>query len=120
MPPVNMRGDGRKAKNPKKTLLRLLGYMKPYLPTLCVVLVCIIVSAVAQTAGSRSLGTLVDSYILPMLKVSDPDFARLHLCRGHRFGFPLSVPDGQGQSGNPEAHPGRNVRPYADPSSKVL
>ena len=41
MPPVRMRGDGRKAKNPRKTLLRLLGYMKPYLPTLGVVLLCI-------------------------------------------------------------------------------
>ena len=40
MPPVRMRGDGRKAKNPKKTLLRLLSYMKPYLPTLGVVLLC--------------------------------------------------------------------------------
>ena len=55
MPPVRMRGDGRKAKNPGKTLLRLLGYMKPYLPTLGVVLLCIIANAVAQTAGSRSL-----------------------------------------------------------------
>ena len=61
MPPVRMRGDGRKAKNPRKTLLRLLGYMKPYLPTLGVVLLCIIANAVAQTTGSRSLGTLVDS-----------------------------------------------------------
>ena len=59
MPPVRMRGDGRKAKNPRKTLLRLLGYMKPYLPTLGVVLLCIIANAIAQTAGSRSLGTLV-------------------------------------------------------------
>ena len=47
MPPVRMRGDGRKAKNPRKTLLRLLGYMKPYLPTLGVVLLCIIANAVA-------------------------------------------------------------------------
>ena len=58
MPPVRMRGDGRKAKNPRKTLLRLLGYMKPYLPTLGVVLLCIIANAVAQTAGSRSLSGL--------------------------------------------------------------
>ena len=28
MPPVKMRGDGRMAKDPKKTLLRLLSYMK--------------------------------------------------------------------------------------------
>ena len=70
MPPVRMRGDGRKAKNPRKTLLRLLGYMKPYLPTLGVVLLCIIANAVAQTTGSRSLGTLVDSYILPMVRMA--------------------------------------------------
>ena len=31
-PPVKMRGDGRKASNPKKTLLRLLGYMRQHIP----------------------------------------------------------------------------------------
>ena len=77
MPPVKMRGDGRKAKNPRKTLLRLLSYMKPYLPTLGVVLLCIIANAVAQTAGSRSLGTLVDSYILPMVRDGSTDFSSL-------------------------------------------
>ena len=77
MPPVRMRGDGRKAKNPRKTLLRLLGYMKPYLPTLGVVLLCIIANAVAQTTGSRSLGTLVDSYILPMVRDGSTDFSSL-------------------------------------------
>ena len=77
MPPVSMRGDGRKAKNPRKTLLRLLGYMKPYLPTLGVVLLCIIANAVAQTTGSRSLGTLVDSYILPMVRDGSTDFSSL-------------------------------------------
>ena len=40
MPPVKMRGDGRKAKDPKKTLLRLLSYMKPYTLNLVVVMVC--------------------------------------------------------------------------------
>ena len=77
MPPVRMRGDGRKAKNPRKTLLRLLGYMKPYLPTLGVVLLCIIANAIAQTAGSRSLGTLVDSYILPMVRDGSTDLSSL-------------------------------------------
>ena len=77
MPPVRMRGDGRKAKDPRKTLLRLLSYMKPYLPTLGVVLLCIIANAVAQTTGSRSLGTLVDSYILPMVRDGSTDFSSL-------------------------------------------
>ncbi len=74
MPPVRMRGDGRKAKNPKKTLLRLLGYMKQYIPILLIVLVCIIVTAVAQTTGSESIGTLVDDYIKPMVESGSTDF----------------------------------------------
>ena len=70
-----MRGDGRKAKNPKKTLLRLLGYMKQYIPILLLVLVCIIVTAIAQTTGSESIGALVDDYIKPMVESGSTDFA---------------------------------------------
>ncbi len=74
MPPVRMRGDGRKAKNPGKTLLRLLGYMKRYIPILILVLLCIVVTAVAQTTGSESIGTLVDDYIKPMVASGSTDF----------------------------------------------
>ena len=77
MPPVRMRGDGRKAKDPKKVLLRLLSYMKQYIPVLIVVLLCILGSAIAQTTGSKSLGTLVDNYILPMVETGSTDFAPL-------------------------------------------
>ena len=74
MPPVKMRGDGRMAKSPKKTMMRLLGYLKKYTPVLLIVLVCIILSSLAQTIGSRSLGTLVDEYILPMVAAGSQDF----------------------------------------------
>ena len=77
MPPVRMRGDGRKAKNPKKTLLRLLSYMKPYIPTLLLVMLCIIATAIAQTTGSENLGNLVDDYILPMVASGSTDFGPL-------------------------------------------
>ena len=77
MPPMKMRGNGRKAKNPKKTLLRLLGYMRKYIPVLVIVLFCIIAQAVAQTIGSRSLGVLVDTYILPMVETGSKDFGPL-------------------------------------------
>ena len=63
MPPVKMRGDGRKAKNPKKTFLRLLSYMKRYIPSLILVMLCIVIAAFAQTTSSKSIGTLVDDYI---------------------------------------------------------
>ena len=65
-PPAKMRGDGRKAKDPKKTLVRLLSYMKKHLPTLVIVLICIFVATFAQTTGSSALGVLVDDYILPI------------------------------------------------------
>ena len=75
MPPVRMRGDGRKAKNPKKTLLRLLGYMRKHIPTLLLVFLCIIVTAIAQTTGSESIGTLVDDYLKPMVESGSADYA---------------------------------------------
>ena len=77
MPPARMRGDGRKAKNPKVTLLRLLGYLKHYTGTLCLVVVCIFVAAYATTRGSTALGKLVDNYILPMVAAGSTDFGPL-------------------------------------------
>ena len=74
MPPVRMRGDGRMAENPQQTLLRLLGYMKKYSATLVIVLAAIVMTSVAQTISSRSLGTLVDDYILPMVDSGSQDF----------------------------------------------
>ena len=74
MPPVRMRVDGRMAENPKQTLLRLLGYMKKYSATLVIVLAAIVMTSVAQTISSRSLGTLVDDYILPMVDSGSQDF----------------------------------------------
>ena len=77
MPPVKMTGDGRKAKNPKQTISRLLSYLGTYKKTLVVVIICIILNAIAQAASSSSLGTLVDNYIAPMLSQADPDYGPL-------------------------------------------
>ena len=76
-PPAKMRGDGRKAKNAKKTLFRLLSYMKKHIPTLVIVLVCIFVATFAQTTGSAALGVLVDDYILPMVASGNADYGPL-------------------------------------------
>ena len=77
MPPVKMRGDGRMAKDPKKTLLRLLSYMRKYIPTLVLVLICIFMTSYAQTTGSAALGRLVDDHILPMLASGSTDYGPL-------------------------------------------
>ena len=77
MPGPGMRGDGRMASNPKKTLLRLLSYMKSYIPLLLFVFLCIIATSVAQAQGNRALGPLVDDYILPMVVSGSTDFGAL-------------------------------------------
>ena len=77
MPPVKMRGDGRKAKSPKQTFLRLLSYLGKYKVTMVVVVLCIILTALAQALSSSSLGTLVDDYVKPLLAQQTPDFGPL-------------------------------------------
>ena len=74
MPPVRMRGDGRMAKDPKKTFVRLLKYLLEYKLTIIVVLLCILGSALVQSRSSIMLGTLVDDYILPMVAAGSTDF----------------------------------------------
>ena len=77
MPPPHMRGDGRKAKNPKKTLARLLGYLKPYKGHMIGMVICIIVSAVASVLSNASLSRLIEDFIKPMLQQEVPDFKPL-------------------------------------------
>ena len=77
MPPARRPKDMRKAKDPKKSLLRLLGYLKKYIPVLIIVLICILVGAYAQIVGSTALGDLVDEFILPMVAEGSTDFAPL-------------------------------------------
>ena len=60
MAPPRMRGDGRMAKDPKKTLGRLLSYLKAHWVVLLIVIGCIVLSSVASTIGSTYLGKLVD------------------------------------------------------------
>jgi len=77
MPPAPLRGDGRKAKNPKKTMGRLLGYMKPYRTRMILVVACIMIASFAQALSSKSLGSIIDNYITPMLGQPDPNFLPL-------------------------------------------
>ena len=77
MPPVRMNGDGRMAKDPKKTLLRLLSYLKKHTPVLIIVLLCVFITAFASIRGSTALGDLVDNFILPMVAEGSTDFAPL-------------------------------------------
>ena len=66
---------GKKAD--KKTILRLLSYMKEYKVQLVIVALGIILSAVAGVAGSMFIKTLIDSYIEPMLASGSTDYSGL-------------------------------------------
>ena len=77
MPPVRMKGDGRKAKDPKKTLLRLLSYMKPYTGTMILVVICILLGSLASALSSYSLEPLINNYITPLAGQENPDYLPL-------------------------------------------
>lgn len=55
----------------KKTAGRLIRMLMQYKFRLLLVLFCIIISAVANVLVSSAVGTLIDSYITPMLKTVD-------------------------------------------------
>ena len=63
-----------KARDPKKTLLRILGYMKKYWVSLVIVVACIFANAFSSIVASTSLGRIVDEYILPMVANGSTDF----------------------------------------------
>ena len=77
MPPHPPMKDPRKAKDPKKTIARLLSYLKKYRTTMIIVVICIVLSAGAMALSAASLGTLVDDYITPLLSQAEPDFGPL-------------------------------------------
>ena len=76
-PPHRMHGPMKKARDPKKTLLRILGYLKKYIAVLLIVMLCIVAAAIAQTVSSTALGRLVDDFILPMVNSGVADFEPL-------------------------------------------
>lgn len=77
-PKGRIMGNGRKAKDGKKTLKRLLSTIfKDYKLHFFVVLIFIIISSLAGVAGSMFIETLIDDYITPMVKSSSRDFTPL-------------------------------------------
>ncbi len=75
--PRGMRG-GRKAKDPKKTLKRLLGIIISENKLRFIgVIAGIIISSLTGVAGSLFTGTLIDDYITPLLGMENPVYTGL-------------------------------------------
>lgn len=72
---VRIKGSG--PKDAKKTLKRLMSYLGKYKFRLILVMVMILVSAFASAASSMFMGTLIDDYIVPLTKMSNPVFTGL-------------------------------------------
>ena len=71
-------GPRPKMENPGKLIKRLMQYvLKRYGFAYGCVIVCIFVSVLANVQGTMFMQTLIDSYILPMLKSGGTDFSAL-------------------------------------------
>ena len=69
---------GKRAKDAKGTLKRLIGYIaKGNKARLAIVFVLLLISTIASVASSLFLKSLIDDYIAPLIGQSAPDFAPL-------------------------------------------
>ena len=67
-----------KSKNNGKTFKRLMAYiLKAYKFHLIFVAVCIFISVLANVQGTLFMQTLIDDFIVPLLKAKSPDFTDL-------------------------------------------
>ena len=73
-PPINTKGK----KASKKTVLRMLSYMKPYTGHLIVVAICIILSSIVAVIGSMFIQTVIDDHIKPYAVTSHSLFRHSH------------------------------------------
>ena len=75
--PRGPRAFGPRQPMDKKSLARLLAYLKPYWPRLVLVLICVVLNAVATASAANFLGEVIDDHIMPMLAQANPDFSGL-------------------------------------------
>ena len=72
------RGQKSSVENPGRVMKRLLGYIFKYygFQMICVLL-CILISVLANLRGTMFMKTLIDDYIEPLVKAQSNDFSGL-------------------------------------------
>lgn len=76
--PRRPQGPRPKIKNPGRLLARLMRFIfKKYALQLTIVIICIFVSVLASVQGTMFIQTLIDDYILPMVKQPVADYGPL-------------------------------------------
>lgn len=73
----NRKFGGAKPKNQKKTIKRLMAYLWKYKLQMLFVVVCIVLSALAGVKGSLFLQDVIDEHIIPITKMSVPEYSGL-------------------------------------------
>ncbi len=74
MPPVKNRGNA-KPKNTKKTLGRIFSYMKKFKSLWLFVFLLVLISSVANIAGSYIIKPALNDFILPLIHHENPDYS---------------------------------------------
>ncbi len=64
-----------KPKDTKKTIGRVFGYLAEYKFRLILVAVCIIISALANVAGTYFLKPIINDYLVPLIGQENPDLS---------------------------------------------
>ncbi len=71
-------GPAQKIEHPFQIIGKILKFMsRHYLPHLIIVLVCIVASVFANVQGTWFMKSLIDDYIMPMIKFGSNDFSPL-------------------------------------------
>ncbi|MCD8019406.1 MAG: ABC transporter ATP-binding protein, partial [Clostridiales bacterium] len=71
-------GPRAHVENPMGMIMRLLGYIfKRHGVAYSIVIVCIVISVLANVQGTMFMQTLIDSYIVPMVEAGGTDFSAL-------------------------------------------
>ncbi len=72
------RGPRPKVKDPGKLFMRLIRYIfKNYAIQCITVVICIFITVLASVQGTLFMQTLIDDYIIPLTKQTNPDFSNL-------------------------------------------
>ena len=113
---MNMK-NGKRVENPGALLKRLMGYiMKHYGAAFIIVLLCILISVVCNVQGTMFMQTLIDNYIVPMLK--DGNYTRSwFLCDWCSINFVIFTDHGKYYTRNITKSARRLVYSYAGSSN---
>lgn len=76
--PIGSGGTVQKAKNLKKTLIKILGYLRPYWMYLGFVIFCAIVSTVFAIVSPKILGTMTDELIKGLMSRNGINFGAIN------------------------------------------